>query len=248
MSGSLVLMPNALDLGTAEVVPLQDVLPLGVIRRAAGCSTGPPKMRAVPAPFSSAWLPSNRWWCHCRPWPSPNCHGHARAAASRAAAEPGRAAGSRRWPGTTWADLRSRPAGRGRPRCGPGGRRARARRAGAAAGRRQFAAAGAGRQRPERPEFAFVGYLPQEAPARAARLRSWKPCRAAWPDPVVDRNALPQCRLLAAPAGMPGIRPTRAEISCGLTLPGGWTRTDTVARWRESRCRCPTAARRVRAF
>ena len=34
MSGRLILMPNTLDLGTA-LVPLQDVLPLGVIHRAA---------------------------------------------------------------------------------------------------------------------------------------------------------------------------------------------------------------------
>ncbi|MDE1948711.1 MAG: ribosomal RNA small subunit methyltransferase I, partial [Burkholderiales bacterium] len=34
-AGSLVLVPNALDLG-AEAVALEDVLPLGVIRRAAG--------------------------------------------------------------------------------------------------------------------------------------------------------------------------------------------------------------------
>jgi 16S rRNA (cytidine1402-2'-O)-methyltransferase len=34
VSGSLILMPNAMDLGS-EQVPLEDVLPLGVIRRAA---------------------------------------------------------------------------------------------------------------------------------------------------------------------------------------------------------------------
>jgi 16S rRNA (cytidine1402-2'-O)-methyltransferase len=32
---------------------------------------------------------------------------------------------------------------------------------------------------------------------------------------------------------------TRVTVSCGLTLPEGWTRTDTVARWRAKPVQMP---------
>jgi hypothetical protein len=82
--------------------------------------------------------------------------------------------------------------------------------------------------------FAFVGYLPQEAGARAARIRELEALsRRLAADADDDRDALPQRALLAACCR--ALQPaTRLSVSCGLTLPGGWTRTDSVAGWRKA--------------
>lgn len=80
--------------------------------------------------------------------------------------------------------------------------------------------------------FAFVGYLPQEPAARAARVRELEALsrRAAQTQLFIEtpyRNAALLATLLAtlAPA-------TRLAVSCGLTLPDGFTRSATVAEWR----------------
>ena len=80
--------------------------------------------------------------------------------------------------------------------------------------------------------FAFVGYLPQEAAARAARIKELEALsrRGAQTQLVIEtpyRNAalLAALVLTLSPT-------TRLSVSCGLTLPGGWTRSDSVARWR----------------
>ena len=80
--------------------------------------------------------------------------------------------------------------------------------------------------------FAFVGYLPQEAAARSARIKEL--------DALSRRHAQTQLAietpyrnsaLLAALVAT--LTPTtRLSVSCGLTLPGGWTRSDSVSRWR----------------
>ena len=80
--------------------------------------------------------------------------------------------------------------------------------------------------------FAFVGYLPQDGAARLTRLRELEVLsrRSAQTQLVIEtpyRNAAllgAMCEALA-----PG---TRVSVSCGLTLAGGWCRTDTVAGWR----------------
>lgn len=80
--------------------------------------------------------------------------------------------------------------------------------------------------------FAFVGYLPQEPAARAARVRELEALsrRAAQTQLFIEtpyRNAALLATLLAtlAPA-------TRLSVSCGLTLPSGFTRSASVADWR----------------
>ena len=80
--------------------------------------------------------------------------------------------------------------------------------------------------------FAFLGYLPQEAAARATRIRELEELsrRGAQTQMVIEtpyRNAALLAALLATLSPR-----TRLSVSCGLTLPGGWTRSDTVARWR----------------
>ncbi len=80
--------------------------------------------------------------------------------------------------------------------------------------------------------FAFVGYLPQEAAARAARLRELESLsrRLAQTQIVIEtpyRNAALLEALTTALAPS-----TRLAVSCGLTLADGWTRSESVAGWR----------------
>ena len=80
--------------------------------------------------------------------------------------------------------------------------------------------------------FAFVGYLPVDAPARAARLRELEALsrKAQQTQLLIEtpyRNgAMLDAMLAHLQAG------TRISVSCGLTAPGAFTRSDTVARWR----------------
>ena len=80
--------------------------------------------------------------------------------------------------------------------------------------------------------FAFVGYLPTDAAARTARLqalqqqsRRERQTQIAIETPY--RNAALMTALFEAlPAD------TQLSVACGLTLPGGWCATRTVAQWR----------------
>lgn len=80
--------------------------------------------------------------------------------------------------------------------------------------------------------FAFVGYLPQGDAERAARIRELESLsqRAAQTQLMIEtpyRNRALLAALLAH------LQPsTRLAVSCGLTLPAGWTRSDEVAAWR----------------
>jgi 16S rRNA (cytidine1402-2'-O)-methyltransferase len=64
--------------------------------------------------------------------------------------------------------------------------------------------------------FAFVGYLPQEAAARAVRLKELE---------SLSRRSSQTQLIIETPY-------RNASLSCGLTLTGGWSRTDSVAGWR----------------
>ena len=80
--------------------------------------------------------------------------------------------------------------------------------------------------------FAFHGYLPQDANARAQRLRELESAsrRASQAQIVIEtpyRNGALLQAMLAALAPE-----TRLSVSCGLTLPAGFTRSDSVACWR----------------
>ncbi|MFY7974292.1 MAG: SAM-dependent methyltransferase [Rubrivivax sp.] len=80
--------------------------------------------------------------------------------------------------------------------------------------------------------FAFVGYLPQDAVTRATRIRqleaqSRQQSQAQLFIETPYRNAALWDALLA------GLNPsTRLAVACGLTLPGGFNLSDTVAGWR----------------
>ncbi|HNT38935.1 MAG TPA: SAM-dependent methyltransferase [Rubrivivax sp.] len=82
--------------------------------------------------------------------------------------------------------------------------------------------------------FAFVGYLPQEAAARERRLRELEALsqRQQQTQLFIEtpyRNTAMVAALLAA------LQPsTRLAISCGLTLPQGWSRCRSIADWRRA--------------
>jgi 16S rRNA (cytidine1402-2'-O)-methyltransferase len=80
--------------------------------------------------------------------------------------------------------------------------------------------------------FAFVGYLPQDAAARTARIRELETAsrrlgqtQIAIETPYRNEALLASLIATLAPA-------TRLSVSCGLTLPGGFTRSDAVSGWR----------------
>ena len=80
--------------------------------------------------------------------------------------------------------------------------------------------------------FAFVGYLPVDASERTARIRELEALsrRAGQTQLTIEtpyRNAALLGALLAT------LNPTtRLSVSCGLTLPDAFTRTDTVQGWK----------------
>lgn len=82
--------------------------------------------------------------------------------------------------------------------------------------------------------FAFVGYLPQEPDGRLRRLRELEAMsrQARQTQLFIEtpyRNPALSAALLA------GLQPTtRLSISSGLTLSGGWTRCQTIERWRQA--------------
>ena len=81
--------------------------------------------------------------------------------------------------------------------------------------------------------FAFVGYVPVPAEERAARIRGLEATsrRDAQTQVLIEtpyRNGVLLEALLAH------LQPTtRLSVSVGLTLPGGFSRSDSVARWRQ---------------
>ena len=80
--------------------------------------------------------------------------------------------------------------------------------------------------------FAFVGYLPVETAARAARLRELESLsRKAQQTQILIETPYRNTAMLQALLDhlQPG---TRLSVSCALTAPGAVTRSDSVARWR----------------
>ncbi len=87
--------------------------------------------------------------------------------------------------------------------------------------------------------FAFVGYLPQEAAARVQRLRELEALsRKLQQTQLMIETPYRNAALLAALVA--SLAPsTRLSVSCGLTLPGGFTRSASVAMWRQQSVQMP---------
>ena len=96
--------------------------------------------------------------------------------------------------------------------------------------------------------FAFVGYLPQEPAARLTRLKELQALsrRHGQTQLLIEtpyRNAALLDALLQGLAD-----DTRLAVSCGLTLPDAWNRSDRVADWRRRPQRMPDRVPAVFAF
>jgi 16S rRNA (cytidine1402-2'-O)-methyltransferase len=85
--------------------------------------------------------------------------------------------------------------------------------------------------------FAFVGYVPQDPAARATRIselealsRRGRQTQLMIEAPYRNAALLQALVQTLSPA-------TRLAVSCGLTLPTAWTRSEAVAVWRS----CPEA-------
>jgi 16S rRNA (cytidine1402-2'-O)-methyltransferase len=82
--------------------------------------------------------------------------------------------------------------------------------------------------------FAFVGYLPTDAGARAARVRELEPASRRHGQTQIAIETPYRNAALAA-ALIEVLQPaSRLSIACGLTLPGGWCTTRTVQAWRSA--------------
>jgi 16S rRNA (cytidine1402-2'-O)-methyltransferase len=232
MTGTLLLVPNTLDLGAAEVA-LQEVLPLGVIRRAAALTHWVAEdarsaraflkrvneiaplsqplqatdIRELPRPRKGSRepVPAADWRALLQPALAGLDIGLISEAGLPAVADPG----ARLVEAAHAAGVPVLPL------------------AGASSLLLALAASGLNGQ-----SFAFVGYLPQEPASRATRIRELEALshRQGQTQLIIEtpyRNGALLAALIAALAPA-----TRLSVSCGLTLAEGWNRCDSVAGWR----------------
>jgi 16S rRNA (cytidine1402-2'-O)-methyltransferase len=82
--------------------------------------------------------------------------------------------------------------------------------------------------------FAFAGYLPTDAAERASRVRALEAAsRREQQTQIAIETPYRNAALAAALIG--ALHPTtRLSIACGVTLPGGWCVTRAVSAWRQS--------------
>jgi 16S rRNA (cytidine1402-2'-O)-methyltransferase len=233
--GRLVLMPNALDLGSGQDTPLTDVLPLGAITRAAGLGhwvvenaksarallkrvnvlvpLSQPlqaiSIQELPRPAKGhpgPGIAAGQWQALLSPATQGHDIGLLSEAGLPAVADPG-------------SELVAQAHAMGirvEPWSGPSSLLM------------ALAASGLGGQ-----HFAFVGYLPVNADERGKRIRELdqlsrrlQQTQLAIETPYRNAALMSALLLHLQPA-------TRLGVACGLSLDGGWCRTATVARWRE---------------
>ena len=230
--GTLLLVPNTLDLG-ADAVDLHELLPLGVMRRAAALRHWAAEdarsarsflkrigavvplaqplqaldIRELPRPRkgSGEAVPAGEWRALLQPALAGHDLGLISEAGLPAVADPG-------------AHLVEAAHAAGVPVLPL---------AGASSLLLALAASGLNGQ-----SFAFVGYLPQEPAARAARVRELEALsrRQQQTQLFIEtpyRNPALLATLLATLAPT-----TRLSVAAGLTLPGGWNHSASVADWR----------------
>jgi 16S rRNA (cytidine1402-2'-O)-methyltransferase len=233
--GRLVLVPNTLDLGTGETVDIQAVLPLGVLQRAAtlthwvaeNAKTARAFLKRVDAVVPLA-----------QPLQAVQITELPRPPKGRPTAPPAQDFKALLAPALAGHDLGLLSEAGLPALADPGADLVAAAHAagvgvdalpGPSAIALALAASGLNGQ-----SFAFVGYLPVDASARAARvkeLEAWsRKCgqtQVAIETPYRN-NALLQALLQHLQPG------TRLAVACGLTLPAGFARTHTVAQWRKA--------------
>ncbi len=234
--GRLVLMPNALDLGTGQQTDLQALLPLRAIERAAGlghwAAENAKSARAflnrvnavmtlamplqaiqiteLPRPVkgrpANSQDDSKAWKALLQPALQGQDLGLLSEAGLPAVADPG-------------SELVAQAHAAGitvEPWAGPSSLMM------------ALAASGLGGQ-----HFAFVGYLPVEAAARAARIRELEALsrRIGQTQIAIETPYRNEALLQALLAQLQGS--TRLSVACGLSLSGGWSHSAAVADWRK---------------
>jgi 16S rRNA (cytidine1402-2'-O)-methyltransferase len=96
--------------------------------------------------------------------------------------------------------------------------------------------------------FAFVGYLPVDAAARAKRIRELEDLsRRFGQTQLMIETPYRNAALLQALVDHLHVQ-TRLSVSCALTLASGWTRTRTIAQWRTNGIAMPADLPAVFAF
>lgn len=231
--GALLLVPNTLDLGAPEAPPIEDVLPAGVLRQAAGLAhwvaedakTTRAFLKRVHAVVPLCRALQEMSICEL-PRPAKGGQGGAAHMDLDGLLTPAMSGSDIGLiseaglpavadPGAALVACAHRMGIEVRPLAGPSSLLL------------ALAASGLNGQ-----SFAFVGYLPTEAGARAARVqtlqqhsRRERQTQIAIETPY--RNAALMAGLLQA------LHPdTLLSVACGLTLGGGWCATRTVAQWR----------------
>jgi 16S rRNA (cytidine1402-2'-O)-methyltransferase len=249
VTGTLLLVPNTLDLG-AEAVDIRELIPDGVLRRAAALAhwvaedarttraflkrvaavhplaqpLQATEIRELPRPRKGTphdSVPAGAWRELLQPALRGNDIGLVSEAGLPAVADPGAAlVAAAHALGVPVQPL-----------------------AGASALVLALAASGLNGQ-----SFAFVGYLPQEQGARLARLRELEVVsRRLGQTQLMIETPYRNAALLHAMLGGLGDA-TRLAVSCGLTLANGFTRSGTVAEWRQWNVQMPDRAPAVFAL
>ena len=96
--------------------------------------------------------------------------------------------------------------------------------------------------------FAFVGYLPVDGGQRSKTLRELEAHSRRWHQTQLVIET-PYRNPALFDALLRDLAPTsRLAVSCGLSLPQGWSRTRTVAQWRVAPATLPTDVPAVFAF
>jgi len=242
--GRLLLMPNALDLGT-EAVPLSDVLPAGVIAAASRLAHWAVEDARSARAFLNrvnklAPLAQPLQQTQITELPRPLKGGHARDTGGREA--------DAAWERLLDPALAGHDLGllseAGLPGVADPGARlvalAHARGvpvvvlSGPSSVTLAIAASGLNGQ-----SFAFHGYLPAEAGARRTRLRELEAQsrKLAQTQVFIETPYRNQAMLDGA---LEALAPaTRLAVSCGLTLPDGWSACRSAAQWKAARVTLP---------
>jgi 16S rRNA (cytidine1402-2'-O)-methyltransferase len=96
--------------------------------------------------------------------------------------------------------------------------------------------------------FAFVGYLPVEGGERSRHVRELEAHSRRFQQTQLVIET-PYRNPALFDALLRDLAPTtRLSVSCGLTLPQGWTRTDSIQAWRRQPLAVPTDVPAVFAF
>jgi 16S rRNA (cytidine1402-2'-O)-methyltransferase len=233
--GSLLLIPNTLDLGTAHAPPLESLLGTQVISEAARLT----HWVAEDAKVARAFL--KRVAEHmplALPLQAIQIHELPRPPKGRAAVPDPRALAALLEPALQGHDI-GLISDAGLPAVADPGALLVA--AAHAAGLRVWPLAGAsslmlalaasglnGQQ------FAFAGYLPTDAAERAARVRAMEASSRRDQQTQIAIET-PYRNGTLASALIEALQPTtRLTIACGVTLPGGWCVTRAVSNWRNA--------------